>query len=275
MFSEFNIDFNYFTFDILKNNFSIYYWNIIVPLIITVLIITLYFEHYKRKQILYNIQNDIFILKTNINNSIKEIKTDVNKLNKQIEIDAKFNIHQLNIIESKIERIKNNKIETIHIIDNNIKETKKITNSLIERFEECFNKFDTKIESLKEISSTQNKRIDSINTNFDKINKNFNEIENQCSSHSSNTQINSQKINDIEETIKELIFRTNVIASGFNVGFGTCTNAFRYYRNAYKGPLLDKMYDYLREEIKNASNINYNMGEINDPYHTLSFAPSF
>jgi hypothetical protein len=148
MFSEFNIDFNYFTFNILKNNFSIYYWNIIVPLIITVLIITLYFEHYKRKQILYNIQNDIFIFKTNINNSIKEIKTDVNKLNKQIEIDAKFNTHQLNIIESKIERIKNNKFETIHIIDNNIKETKKIANSVIERFEECFNKFDTKIESL-------------------------------------------------------------------------------------------------------------------------------
>ena len=39
--------------------------------------------------------------------------------------------------------------------------------------------------------------------------------------------------------------------------------------------LLDKKYDYLREEIKNATNINYNMGEINDPYHTLSFAPSF
>ena len=74
-----------------------------------------------------------------------------------------------------------------------------------------------KIELIKEISSTQNKMIDSINTNFEKSNKNFNEIENQCSSNSSNIQIGFQKINEIEETIKELIFRTNVIASGFNV----------------------------------------------------------
>jgi hypothetical protein len=73
-----------------------------------------------------------------------------------------------------------------------------------------------------------------------------------------------------------LIFRTNVIASIFNYDTGKLTNPFRYYRHTYNEKLLDKKYDYIREEIKNATNINYNMvGKVNDPYDILSFAHSF
>lgn len=266
---------------------------------ITVFIISLYFEYSKRKKILYNIQNDVFIFKSVINDSIKEIKADISKLQKQIEVDAKFNTHQLNIIENKISKNSNDKVQTMQIIENNIVETQKITHSVIQsveecfgkfdgdikllknmnierdktidsmklNFENCFNKFDEEIKSLKEEDVIKDSMMESLNMNFEKININFNKIEKQCSGHVLDTEINTQKIHVIEETIKELIYRTNVLAHLFH---RNCSNSaidlFRYYRNTDKHPLLDSSY---REGIKKASNINFNMGELSDPYDVI------
>jgi hypothetical protein len=338
MFFNFNVDVDFeYLFSkslIYSKYFSIYYWNIIFPFMITVFIISLYFEYSKRKNILYNIQNDVFIFKSVINDSIKEIKADISKLHKQIEVDAKFNTHQLNIIENKISKNSNDKVQTMQIIENNIVETQKITHSVIQSVEECFGKFDgdikllknmniekdkvidsmklnfencfnnldeeikslkeedvikddkldllnihfencfnninEEIETLKETSSIKDSMMESLNMNFEKININFNKIEKQCSGHVLDTEINTQKIHLIEETIKELIYRTNVLANLHN-GFD-CNEAiksFRYYRNAYKTPLLDSSYDYIRKGIKKASDIDFNMGELSDPYNAI------
>ena len=270
---------------------------------ITVFIISLYFEYSKRKKILYNIQNDVFIFKSVINDSIKEIKADISKLQKQIEVDAKFNTHQLNIIENKISKNSNDKVQTMQIIENNIVETQKITHSVIQRVEECFGKFDGDIKLLKNMNIEKDKVIDSmklnfencfnnldeeikslkedvvikdsmmesLNMNFEKININFNKIENQCSGHVLNTEINTQKIHEIEETIKELIYRINVVANFHHRDgdYNEVVAAFRYYRNTDKTELLDSSYDYIREGIKKASNIDFNMGELSDPHDVI------
>jgi hypothetical protein len=265
---------------------------------ITVFIILLYFEYSKRKKILYNIQNDVFIFKSVINDSIKEIKDDISKLQKQIEVDAKFNIHQLNLIESKLLKNSNDKVQTMQIIENNIVETQKITHSVIQSVEECFSKFDgdikllknmnierdktidsmklnfencfnnlnEEIEKLKETSSIKDSMMESLNMNFEKININFNKIEKQCSGHVLNTEMNTQKIHEIEETIKELIYRINVVANfhHHDGDYNEVVDAFRYYRNTDKTELLDSSNDYIREGIKKASNIDFNMGELSD-----------
>jgi hypothetical protein len=255
MFFNFNVDVEYVFSKtlIFSKYFSIYYWNIIFPLVVTIFFILLYIEYSKRKMILYNIQNDVFVFKSIINDSIKEIKTDISKLRKQIEVDAKFNAHQLNLIESKILKNKNDKLDITKIVENYYIETKR---NIIERFDECFKNFDKELELLKNINIEKDLMIDSLNENFKKINTNFNKIENQCSGHTSNTITNTKKICEIEETIKELIYRINVLACMSN-GNG-CLKQFRQYRNVNKN-LHDSSYDILREKFKRATDINFNI----------------